>query len=109
MTMLVPWRHATEFDISRICVGLVLVRVVFGLDDDSPTSREDTAVDIELVRFEEVASKDWDDSQILPIGKMYDTGSRRHLRPATSAGARVRARIGETEVVGDTPLVFELV
>jgi hypothetical protein len=44
-------------------------------------------MDIELVGFEEVASKNWYDSQILAIGKMHDTGSRRHPLLATYARA----------------------
>lgn len=91
--MLFPWRHTTEFNTPRVWLRLVFVVVVFGLDDDGPACREDTAVDIELVRFEEVASKDWDNRQVLPIGKMHDTGSRRHSRPAISPEAWGRARI----------------
>lgn len=66
--------HAFEFSLFRIRGAFVFVRVVFGLDDDSPASRKNAAVDVEFIGLEEVAAKDGDDCQVLAIWEMYDIG-----------------------------------
>jgi len=35
-------------------------------------------MEVELIGFEEEAAKDWQDSQVLSIGQMYDIWSGRH-------------------------------
>jgi len=71
--------HATEFGLSCIPFGLVLIRIVFGLEDDCPSSGKDTAMQVELIGFEEEATKDWQHGQVLSIGKVHDAGRWRHL------------------------------
>lgn len=75
------FRHTTKFDMPFVCMGgvVVFVGVVFGLDDDSPASRKDAVMEIELIRFEEVATKYWYDSQVLSIRKMHDGWRRGHV------------------------------
>jgi hypothetical protein len=60
MALPLPW-HAAEFIVPAVSLGFVLVGVVFGLQDDSPSCGKDTAVDVELIRFEKEAAEDWQD------------------------------------------------
>lgn len=61
-----------------VVVEVVLVAVVFGLDNHSPSGGEDIVVKIELHGLEEEAAEDGNDSQVLSIGKMHETGSWGH-------------------------------
>lgn len=42
-------RHAAELTVSCISFGFVLVREIFGLENDSPSCGEDIAVEAELI------------------------------------------------------------
>ena len=53
--------HTCELDMVGIGMERVLVRVVFGLDNDSPSRRKDAVVDIEFIGFEEEAPEYWND------------------------------------------------
>lgn len=54
--------HTCELDmVSIVVVERVLVRVVFGLDNDCPPGRKDAVVDIEFIGFEEEAPEYWND------------------------------------------------
>jgi hypothetical protein len=75
VVFLFSW-HTTELHI--LLPIIVLVTVVFRLNDDSPSGGEDILVDIQFDGFEEVAAKDRLDGQILTIGQMQDTRSRSH-------------------------------
>lgn len=50
----------------------MLVRVFFGLNNNGPAGRENTAVNVELIGFEEVAPEDGHNSQVLAIWQMYN-------------------------------------
>ena len=72
-------RHPTDLDMFLpIRTKFVFVAIVLGLDYDSPSSREDIVVQIQLDRLEEEAAEHWNDSQVLSIGEMHDTGCRGH-------------------------------
>jgi hypothetical protein len=49
--MVFLFRHTTKFDMVFVCMRgiVVFIRVVFGLDDDSPASRKDAVMEIELI------------------------------------------------------------
>ena len=70
--------HAPELGIFRICVENMVVRVIFRLQDNSPSCWEDTAVNVQLVRLEEVTTENWDHGQILSIWKMHNIWRRCH-------------------------------
>jgi hypothetical protein len=76
VTVLLFW-HATEFNLF-VHIPLMFVRVVFGLDDDGPAGRENTAMDVELFGFEEIAPEDGDNSQVLAIWQVYNVWTRWH-------------------------------
>lgn len=69
--------HAAEL-ILCFWVAHVLVGIVFRLQNHRPTSWEDIVVDIQVIRFEEKASEDRYNSQILAIGKVDDVLRRGH-------------------------------
>lgn len=70
--LFLPRWHPFQLNFSLCCLGM-RIGVVNGLNDHSPTCREDTAVNIEFIGFEEEATKYWCHSQILAIGKMYNS------------------------------------
>ena len=84
MTTFFFW-HATEFNLFRVRIPLMLVRVVFELDDDGPAGRENTAMDVELIGFEEIAPEDGDNSQVLAIWQMYNAQTGWHAGPRALA------------------------
>jgi len=84
MPVLFFW-HATEFNLFCVRIPLVFARVVFGLDDDGPAGRENTAMDVELIGLEEVPPKNGDNSQVLAVWQMYD------VRTGWHAGSRACA------------------
>ena len=66
MPFLLLW-HTRELDLCRILL-IMVIRVVFGLDDNSPTCWKDIRVYVELIGLEEIAAKNRGYGQILPIG-----------------------------------------
>lgn len=70
--------HAAELCFSRFPFCFVLIRVVLGLQDDSPSRRKHAAVKVELIGLEEEAAKDGQDCQVLAIGQVHDIRSGRH-------------------------------
>lgn len=77
MAALVSWIVAGHLFRWLVLWEMVLV-VVFRLYYDGPASREDAAVDAELVGLEEEAAKDRNDSEILAIRQVYNRRSGRH-------------------------------
>jgi hypothetical protein len=54
-----------------IAAGWLLIAVIFCLDDNSPTSRKDAAMGIQLIRLEEEPPEDRVHCHVVPIWQMH--------------------------------------
>ena len=71
--MLLIFWPATKLNMAFVCMGVVvLIGIIFRLDDDRPACGEYTTMRIEILRFEEVATEYRIDGQVLPIWQTYD-------------------------------------
>lgn len=67
VNMMMTLMLAMIFCVSRVAMLLMLVLIVFRLQDNSPAGREATPVHIELISFEEEPTKDRQDCQVMTV------------------------------------------